>query len=183
MNKVIKIAVDAMGGDGSPKMIIDGIAHHYKNNEKSYYQIFGNESQIKNYINERLPKVCFEIIHTEENRNELLGCLFLHGNNIGEAGLYNLGQVSQSRWCITLHDNEERILQKRHCSCSRPPSRTEEINLPQQNSKLQQQQQQCILENSKSIVFGQLHGEDEWSNQLFAQVFNPVDNVAFEKEL
>jgi len=124
-----------------------------------------------------------EIIHTEENRNELLGCLFLHGNNIGEAGLYNLGQVSQSRWCITLHDNEERILQKRHCSCSRPPSRTEEINLPQQNSKLQQQQQQCILENSKSIVFGQLHGEDEWSNQLFAQVFNPVDNVAFEKEL
>jgi phosphate acyltransferase len=66
MNKVIKIAVDAMGGDGSPKMIIDGIAHHYKNNENSYYQIFGNESQIKNYINERLPKVCFEIIHTEE---------------------------------------------------------------------------------------------------------------------
>ena len=25
MNKIIKIAVDAMGGDGSPKKIIDGI--------------------------------------------------------------------------------------------------------------------------------------------------------------
>ena len=27
MNKIIKIAVDAMGGDGSPKKIIDGIIH------------------------------------------------------------------------------------------------------------------------------------------------------------
>ena len=25
MNKIIKIAVDAMGGDGSPKKVIDGI--------------------------------------------------------------------------------------------------------------------------------------------------------------
>ena len=25
MNKVIKIAVDAMGGDGSPKKVVDGI--------------------------------------------------------------------------------------------------------------------------------------------------------------
>ena len=28
MTNVIKIAVDAMGGDGSPKKVIDGIAHH-----------------------------------------------------------------------------------------------------------------------------------------------------------
>ena len=31
MNKIIKIAVDAMGGDGSPKKVIDGIHHHFKN--------------------------------------------------------------------------------------------------------------------------------------------------------
>ena len=30
MSNIIKIAVDAMGGDGSPKKIIDGIIHHYK---------------------------------------------------------------------------------------------------------------------------------------------------------
>ena len=34
MNKTIKIAVDAMGGDGSPKKIVDGIIHHFKNNKK-----------------------------------------------------------------------------------------------------------------------------------------------------
>jgi len=32
MSKIIKIAVDAMGGDNSPKKIIDGINHHYKSN-------------------------------------------------------------------------------------------------------------------------------------------------------
>ena len=30
MSNVVKIAVDAMGGDGSPKKVIDGIIHHYK---------------------------------------------------------------------------------------------------------------------------------------------------------
>ena len=33
MNKIIKIAVDAMGGDGSPKKVIDGIIHHFKQNK------------------------------------------------------------------------------------------------------------------------------------------------------
>ena len=33
MNKIIKIAVDAMGGDGSPKKVIDGIIHHFKNQD------------------------------------------------------------------------------------------------------------------------------------------------------
>ena len=29
MSDIIKIAVDAMGGDGSPKKVIDGIIHNY----------------------------------------------------------------------------------------------------------------------------------------------------------
>jgi phosphate acyltransferase len=66
MNKVVKIAVDAMGGDGSPKKIIDGIAHHYKKNPNTYYQIFGDENKINNYIKKFIPKECFEIIHTNE---------------------------------------------------------------------------------------------------------------------
>ena len=32
MDDIIKIAVDAMGGDGSPKKVIDGIIHDHKLN-------------------------------------------------------------------------------------------------------------------------------------------------------
>ena len=66
MSRVIKIAVDAMGGDGSPKKIIDGIIHHYQNNVNTYYQIFGDQEQIQNHIKENLSKNCFEIINTDE---------------------------------------------------------------------------------------------------------------------
>ena len=64
MDKLIKIAVDAMGGDGSPKKVIDGIIHHYKNNKNTYYQIFGDQKKISFLIERELPSVAFEIIHT-----------------------------------------------------------------------------------------------------------------------
>jgi glycerol-3-phosphate acyltransferase PlsX len=64
MNKIIKIAVDAMGGDGSPKKVIDGIIHHYEKNKNIYYQIFGDQNKITRLINEDLPSTSFEIIHT-----------------------------------------------------------------------------------------------------------------------
>ena len=65
MSKMIKIAVDAMGGDNSPKKIIDGINHHYKSNTNTFYQIFGDKEKIQNYINQ-LPTSSFEIIHTKD---------------------------------------------------------------------------------------------------------------------
>ena len=65
MSKTIKIAVDAMGGDGSPKKIIEGINHHFKNNKNTFYQIFGDKEKIQNYINQ-LPTSSFEIIHTKD---------------------------------------------------------------------------------------------------------------------
>ncbi|MDB3944194.1 phosphate acyltransferase PlsX [Candidatus Pelagibacter ubique] len=65
MSKIIKIAVDAMGGDNSPKKIIDGINHHYKSNTNTFYQIFGDKEKIQNYINQ-LPTSSFEIIHTTD---------------------------------------------------------------------------------------------------------------------
>ena len=64
MNKIIKIAVDAMGGDGSPKKIIEGIIHHYKKNQNTFYQIFGDKNQIEIHINDELPAECFDIVHT-----------------------------------------------------------------------------------------------------------------------
>ena len=65
MNKFIKIAVDAMGGDNSPKKIIDGITHHYKKNKNTFYKIFGDKRKIETHINDELPTTCFEIAHTE----------------------------------------------------------------------------------------------------------------------
>ena len=54
MSSMIKIAVDAMGGDNSPKKIIDGILHHYKSNKEIFYQIFGDESIIKGLIENKI---------------------------------------------------------------------------------------------------------------------------------
>ena len=66
MSKLITIAVDAMGGDGSPKKIIDGIVHHFDKNRNSFYQIFGDKNQINKFIPRSLSNDCYEIIHTNE---------------------------------------------------------------------------------------------------------------------
>ena len=66
MSKLITIAIDAMGGDGSPKKIIDGIAHHFDKNRNSFYQIFGDKNQINKFIPRSLSNDCYEIIHTNE---------------------------------------------------------------------------------------------------------------------
>ena len=44
MADLIKIAVDAMGGDGSPKKIIDGIILNHKSNKENFFRIFGDIS-------------------------------------------------------------------------------------------------------------------------------------------
>ena len=53
MLNLIKIAVDAMGGDGSPKKIIDGIIHSHKSNKK----IFLRSLEIKLRLNHILEKI------------------------------------------------------------------------------------------------------------------------------
>ena len=54
------------GGDGSPKKVIDGIIHHFKNNKNSFYQIFGDKDKILPHIKSDLSKTSFEIIHTAD---------------------------------------------------------------------------------------------------------------------
>ena len=66
MSKIIKIAVDAMGGDGSPKKIIDGIIHNHKFNKDIFYQIFGKELEISKLIENKIDKNNFEIINSEQ---------------------------------------------------------------------------------------------------------------------
>ena len=64
MSDLIKIAVDAMGGDGSPKKIIDGIIHSHKLNNKNFFIIFGNEDEINIHIQNKINKDFFKIVHT-----------------------------------------------------------------------------------------------------------------------
>ena len=66
MSKNITIAVDAMGGDGSPNKVIDGIAHHYQGNKNSFYKIFGDKNQIEKIVPSFLSNNHYEIIHTTE---------------------------------------------------------------------------------------------------------------------
>ncbi len=67
MSKNITIAVDAMGGDGSPKKIIDGIAHHNKNSKSIFYKIFGDKEKILSNLPSGLSKDVFEIFNTKNN--------------------------------------------------------------------------------------------------------------------
>ena len=64
MSDLTKIAVDAMGGDGSPKKIIDGIIHNHKLNNKNFFIIFGNENEINIHIQNKINKDFFKIVHT-----------------------------------------------------------------------------------------------------------------------
>ncbi len=66
MSNFIKIAVDAMGGDGSPKKIVNGIIHNHKTNKNNFFKIFGDKKQILPLINNKISKEFFEIIHTEK---------------------------------------------------------------------------------------------------------------------
>ena len=66
MKDLIKIAVDAMGGDGSPKKVIDGIIHNNKSNTNIFYQLFGDKNQIIELIKDKIDNSFYEIIHTDK---------------------------------------------------------------------------------------------------------------------
>ena len=66
MSEKIKIAVDAMGGDGSPKKIIDGILLHQKISKNVFYQLFGDKNLILSSMSNSLNKNSYEIIHTSD---------------------------------------------------------------------------------------------------------------------
>ncbi len=66
MKNLITIAVDAMGGDGSPRKIIEGIKHHCQEKKNIFYRIFGNKDDIQKYIPKNFNSNNFEITHTSE---------------------------------------------------------------------------------------------------------------------
>ncbi len=66
MSDLIKIAVDAMGGDGSPKKVIDGIIHNHNQNKENFYKIFGDQDKIEKFISNKIDKEFYEIVHTQK---------------------------------------------------------------------------------------------------------------------
>jgi len=61
----IKIAVDAMGGENSPKKVIYGILENYKQNKDVIYNIFGNTEEITSLLPNNFDKKVFKIIDTK----------------------------------------------------------------------------------------------------------------------
>ena len=56
MTDLVKIALDAMGGDNSPNKIIDGVLLNHKSNKNVFYKIFGDENKINNLIDGKINK-------------------------------------------------------------------------------------------------------------------------------
>ena len=65
MSDLIRIAVDAMGGDGSPKKVIDGIVHNHNLKKDNFYKIFGDKDKIINCLNNEISNDYYEIVHTD----------------------------------------------------------------------------------------------------------------------
>ena len=63
---MIKIAVDAMGGDGSPKKVIDGILLNHMSNKNNFFKIFGDKAQITKLIDGKMNNEFFQVIHTDK---------------------------------------------------------------------------------------------------------------------
>ena len=67
MPEKIKIAVDAMGGEKSPRKIIEGIKISLETNKENFFYIYGQNELLKREIskNSMLQQYC-EVIHTKD---------------------------------------------------------------------------------------------------------------------
>ena len=65
MSENIKIAVDAMGGENSPKKVIEGIIVNHKENSNISYNIFGDLEKIEPLVPKNYNKKIFNIVNTK----------------------------------------------------------------------------------------------------------------------
>jgi len=67
MQNKVKIAIDAMGGENSPKKIIDGIRISLKKNKNNFFYLYGNKNLLNKEINNDKSLVPYcEIIDTKD---------------------------------------------------------------------------------------------------------------------
>lgn len=60
----MKIAIDAMGGDDAPKVIVEGVLLAAEAFPDTTMVMYGNENEINKYLTKSLPNI--EVIHTSE---------------------------------------------------------------------------------------------------------------------
>ena len=67
MSNKVKIAIDAMGGENSPKKIIEGIEISLKLNQENFFYLYGKKDLLEKEINKKknIQKYC-EIIEAED---------------------------------------------------------------------------------------------------------------------
>ena len=65
MKPKIKIAVDAMGGENSPKKVINGILENYKANKDIIYNIFGDKEKIELLLPKNYDYKVFSVTNTK----------------------------------------------------------------------------------------------------------------------
>ena len=61
---MVRIAIDAMGGDNAPKEIVAGAIQAAKEYPKNEFQLYGDEESIQAVMTETLPNI--KIIHCSE---------------------------------------------------------------------------------------------------------------------
>ena len=68
MNNKIIIAVDAMGGENSPKKIVDGIELSLKESNENFFKLYGNKDKLNFLVNKKpeIKNYC-EIIHCDNH--------------------------------------------------------------------------------------------------------------------
>ena len=68
MNNKIIIAVDAMGGENSPKKIVDGIELSLKESNENFFKLYGNKDKLNFLVNKKpeINNYC-EIIHCDNH--------------------------------------------------------------------------------------------------------------------
>ena len=65
MEDQINIAVDAMGGENSPRKVIKGIEIHNSNSKNIFYNIFGDQKLLDPLLNDSsLPNNSYRVIHS-----------------------------------------------------------------------------------------------------------------------
>ena len=53
MSKIVKIAIDAMGGENSPKKIIEGIDIVLQKNKNNFFYLYGKKDLIEKEISKK----------------------------------------------------------------------------------------------------------------------------------
>ena len=67
MTNKVNIAIDAMGGENSPKKIIDGISISLKSNQENFFFLYGQHDLLEREVNKnKLVQQNCEIINTKD---------------------------------------------------------------------------------------------------------------------